>query len=159
MEKSKKADVIAKIQKGFQESEAVFVVTQNKMTVAATEALRKELRAANSCYFVAKNTLARIAVKGSNFEFVQPYLTNQTALVFSKDLTSSAKVIYNTASKSEGNLVITCGGYAGKLLNPDEVKTLAMLPSMDELRSKIIAIIQEPASRIARVLKSYSEKE
>ena len=159
MEKSKKAEVIAKMKKSFQDSEAVFVVTQNKMTVAATETLRKQLRAANSSYFVAKNTLARLAVKDTNFEFVLPHLTNQTAIVFSKDLTSSAKVIHDCASKSDGNLTINCGGYAGKLLSPAEVKELASLPSMNELRSKIIAIIQEPASRIARVLKSYSEKE
>ena len=159
MEKSKKAEVIAKMKKSFQESEAVFVVTQNKMTVAAIETLRKQLRGANSSYFVAKNTLARLAVKETGFDFVLPYLTNQTAIVFSKDLTSSAKVIHDCASKSDGNLTINCGGYAGKLLSPAEVKELASLPSMDELRSKIIAIIQEPASRIARVLKSYSEKE
>ena len=169
MEKNKKSELVAKIKQRFQESEAVFVVNQNRLTVAETESLRKQLRAVQSVYLVAKNTLARLAVKGTDFECVSEKLGGQTALVFSKDITGSAKVVSEYASKSDEKLSVVCGGYQGKMLSVAEVKTLASLPSMDELRAKIIAVIQTPAQRmatlsqapasqLARVLKAYSEK-
>ena len=169
MEKNKKSDLVAKIKQRFQESEAVFVVNQNRLTVAETESLRKQLRAVQSVYLVAKNTLTRLAVKDTDFECVSEKLGGQTALVFSKDITGSAKVVSEYASKSDEKLSVVCGGYQGKLLSVAEVKTLASLPSMDELRAKIIAVIQTPAQRmatlsqapasqLARVLKAYSEK-
>ncbi|MCR4624182.1 MAG: 50S ribosomal protein L10 [Alphaproteobacteria bacterium] len=169
MEKNKKSELVAKIKQRFQESEAVFVVNQNRLTVVETENLRKQLRAVQSVYLVAKNTLARLAVKDTDFECVSEKLGGQTALVFSKDITGSAKVISEYASKSDEKLLVVCGGYQGKMLSVAEVKTLASLPSMDELRAKIIAIIQTPAQRmatlsqapasqLARVLKAYSEK-
>lgn len=169
MEKNKKSDLVAKIKQRFQESEAVFVVNQNRLTVAETESLRKQLRAVQSAYLVAKNTLTRLAVKDTDFECVSEKLGGQTALVFSKDITGSAKVVSEYASKSDEKLSVVCGGYQGKMLSVAEVKTLASLPSMDELRAKIIAVIQTPAQRmatlsqapasqLARVLKAYSEK-
>ena len=169
MEKSKKQEVIAKIRKCFGEHEAVFVVNQNKMTVDNTEKFRKELRGAGASYLVCKNTLARLAAKDSAFECIMPELGGQMALVFSKNLTESAKVVQEYASKSDGKITVVCGGYGGKLLSANEVKMLSQLPSMDELRAKIVAVIQTPAQRlavltqapagqIARVLKAYSEK-
>jgi len=169
VEKNKKSDLIAKIKQRFQESEAVFVVNQNRLTVAETENLRKQLRAVQSVYLVAKNTLTRLAVKDTDFECVSEKLGGQTALVFSKDITGSAKVVSEYASKSDEKLSVVCGGYQGKMLSVAEVKTLASLPSMDELRAKIVAVIQTPAQRmatlsqapasqLARVLKAYSEK-
>jgi large subunit ribosomal protein L10 len=169
VEKNKKSELVAKIKQRFQESEAVFVVNQNRLTVAETESLRKQLRAVQSVYLVAKNTLTRLAVKDTDFECVSEKLGGQTALVFSKDITGSAKVVSEYASKSDEKLSVVCGGYQGKMLSVAEVKTLASLPSMDELRAKIIAVIQTPAQRVAtlsqapasqlaRVLKAYSEK-
>ena len=169
MEKNKKSGLVAKIKQRFLESEAVFVVNQNRLTVAETEDLRKQLRAVQSVYLVAKNTLARLAVKDTDFECVTEKLGGQTALVFSKDITGSAKVVSEYASKSDEKLSVVCGGYQGKMLSVAEVKTLASLPSMDELRAKIVAVIQTPAQRmatlsqapasqLARVLKAYSEK-
>lgn len=169
MEKSKKADWVAKIKQSFVESDAVFAVNQNKLTVAETESLRKQLKNANSSYVVTKNTLARLAVRDTAFECLATHLNGQTAVVFSKDITGAAKVISEFAAKNEGKLTIVCGGYQGKLLNAKEVDILAKLPSMDELRATLVALIQtpaqrlvrlsqEPAGQIARVLKSYSEK-
>ncbi len=169
MEKSKKTDLIAKIKQRFNESEAVFAVNQNKLTVAETEKFRKQLRDVKSTYLVAKNTLARIAVKDTSFECILPHLSGQTALVFSADITGSAKVVSEFADKSEDKVAVICGGYNGKVLSVAEVKTLASLPSMDELRAKIVAVIktpaqrlatlsQAPASQLARVLQAYSKK-
>ncbi|MDR0968144.1 MAG: 50S ribosomal protein L10 [Holosporaceae bacterium] len=169
MKRSEKADAIAKIRKRFEENGAVFVVNQNRMTVANTEDLRKRLRDVNSVYLVSKNTLAKIAAKEAGFDYLLDHLNGQTALAFSNDVTGSAKVICEYASKSEDKIVVVCGGYEGRLLSDKDVKVLSQLPSMDELRAKIIAVIQTPAQRmatllqapagqLARVLKAYSEK-
>ncbi len=169
MERNKKQETIAKIRHDFNESDAVFIVNQNKMTVVDTEDLRRQLKDASARYFVSKNTLTKLAVDGSSFECVSPQLKGQTALIFSKSLIDSAKVIQEYSSKSDGKITIVCGGYSGKLLNAADIKTLSQLPSMDELRAKIIAVIQTPAQRlatlsqapaaqIARVLSAYSKK-
>ena len=169
MDRSKKSELVAEIKRQLSESEVVFVVNQNRLTVAQTEDLRKQLRAVSSVYQVAKNTLARLAVNDTEFACVLPHLVGQTALVFSKDITGTAKVISEYASKSEEKVSVVCGSYQGRLLSSADVKTLASLPSMDELRAKIIAVIQTPAQRlavlsqapasqIARVLKAYAEK-
>ena len=168
MKRSEKSEVIAKIKRCFSDSEAVFVINQDKMTVAETEDIRKQLRGVNSSYLVAKNTLIKLAVDGGDFEIVQPYLVGQVALIFSKDITGSAKIIVEYAAKSDGKVAVVCGGYVGRLLSAADVKILAQLPSMDELRAKIVAVVQTPAQRlatllrapaaqIATVLKGYSE--
>ena len=90
-------------------------------------------------------------------------------MVFAKDITGSAKVVSEYASKSEDKVSVVCGAYDGNLLSVADVKVLASLPSKDELRAKIVAVIQTPAQRLAvlsqapasqlaRVLKAYSEK-
>lgn len=169
VKKNEKTEVVAKIRRELDSSEAIFVVTQNRMTVAETEDLRKRLRETAGSYLVCKNTLARIAVTGTRYECVLPQLTGQSAIVFTNNLTGSAKVVQEYASKSDDKVVVVCGEYSGKLLSAADIKTLSQLPSMDELRAKIIAVIQTPAQRIAtlsqapasqiaRVLKAYSEK-
>ncbi|MDR1361885.1 MAG: 50S ribosomal protein L10 [Holosporaceae bacterium] len=169
MKKIQKPGVIAEIRKNFTESEAVFVVTQNRMTVANSDDLRRKLRAAGGIYLVCKNTLARLGVQATAFETVKPYLTGQTALVFSKNIADTAKVVQEYASKSDNKISVVCGGYADRLLTADDVVMLAKLPSMNELRAMFVALIQTPArrlatlsqapaSQIARVLGAYSEK-
>jgi large subunit ribosomal protein L10 len=164
-----KAEVVAKIRQKLLSSEVVFVVRQNKITVAEVEGLRRKLREVNSSYQVAKNTLIRLAIKDTAFEVLRPNLTGQTALLFSRDITGAAKVIAEYASKNEEKVAVICGGYEGRLLSQGDVKVLSQLPSADELRAKLIAIIQTPAQRIAvllkapagqlaRVLRAYSDK-
>ena len=168
MKKNEKSSLIERIRQRFHDSEAVFVVNQDKITVAETDNLRRQLRGVNSSYLVAKNTLTRIAVKETPFDAVSSHLKGQTAIVFSNDITGAAKVVSEFSGKDE-KIKIVCGGYNGKVLSIAEVKTLAQLPSMEELRAKIIAIIQTPAQRLAtlsqapagqlaRVFKAYSEK-
>lgn len=170
MEKSKKSDIIAKINSEAQKSEVVFAVNQNAMTVAETEGLRKKLREVSSSYLVSKNTLARLGFKDSPCECLIDKLHGQTAIVFSNNITAAAKVISEFSSANEAKMSIVCGAYQGSLLSIEQVKMLANMPSMDELRAKIIAVIQTPAQRlavvskepgaqIARLLHAYSEKQ
>lgn len=170
MKKDKKSELIADMVARFKKSDAVFAIKQNKMTVVETEDLRRKLRGAAANFLVSKNTLSRLAVKDTSFECILPALTGQTALVFSDDITGTAKVIDEFSSKSGGKIAVECGGYQGKFLSVADVKMLAKLPSIDELRAKIIAVIQTPAQRmavllqapavqIARVLNGYSEKQ
>jgi large subunit ribosomal protein L10 len=167
--RDEKVNVIANIRKNFQESKVVFVVNQNKMTVADAEDLRKRLRSVGSTYLVAKNTLTRLAIEDTSFECIHSHLSGQTALVFSRNITETAKVVSEYASKSDEKITVVCGGFDERLLSASDIKMLAQLPSLDELRGKIIAVIQTPAQRlatltrapagqIARVLRGYSEK-
>ena len=169
VQKSKKPEVVSEIKQKFEKSEAVFVINQNRMTVVETENLRKQLRDVSSYYLVAKNTLTRLSVKETAYECLLPHFNGQSALVFSNDITGAAKVISEYAAKSNEKISVVCGGYNGKLLSQAEVKVLSQLPSMDELRAKIIAVIQTPAQRlavlsqapasqIARVLMAYAKK-
>lgn len=169
VQKSKKSKVVAEIKLRFEKSEAIFVVNQNRMTVVETEKLRKQLREVSSYYLVTKNTLTRLSVKDTAFECLLSNFNGQSALVFSNDITGAAKVISEYAAKSNEKISIVCGGYNGKLLSQAEIKILSQLPSMNELRAKIIAVIQTPAQRlavlsqapacqIARVLMAYAKK-
>ncbi|MDR0556236.1 MAG: 50S ribosomal protein L10 [Holosporaceae bacterium] len=169
MKKNEKAEIVSEIRCKLRGKEAVFVVRQNRMTVSDTESLRKLLSAVDSEYVVVKNTLARLAVKETEFECVTDHLRGQTALLFSKNITGSAKVLSEYSSKSDDKLAVVCGGYNGRLLSGADVETLAKLPAINELRATIIAVAQTPAQRlatllqapagqIARVLKAYSGK-
>ncbi|MDR1375419.1 MAG: 50S ribosomal protein L10 [Holosporaceae bacterium] len=170
MIKDKKVEVVARIRQCLAKSDAVFVVNQNKMTVTESENLRRQLKSVDSSYLVTKNTLARLAVKGGAFECVLSHLKGQAVLVFSRNITGSAKVISEYSSKNDDKITVICGGYDQRLLSAADVSMLAQLPSINELRAKIVAVIQTPAQRmatllqapasqIARVLKSYSEKQ
>ncbi|MDR2765870.1 MAG: 50S ribosomal protein L10 [Holosporaceae bacterium] len=170
MEKSKKSEIIAKLVECFSGCEAAFLVNQDRMTVAETEDLRRRLKAASSSYFVAKNTLIQLALNQCGlFEWFRDNLLGQSALVFSKNVTEAAKIISELAAKGDGKMRVVCGGHEGRALSPAEVKMLGQLPSMDELRSRIIAVVQTPAQRLAallvapagkitRVIRCYSEK-
>jgi large subunit ribosomal protein L10 len=170
LEKSKKSEVVAKLVKCFSECDAAFLVNQNRMTVVETENLRRQLKSASSNYFVAKNTLIRLALDQCGlFEWFKSNLAGQSALVFSKNITEAAKIISELASKGDGKMTVICGGYGDRSLSSADVKMLGQLPSMDELRAKIIAVVQTPSQRlvalltapacgVVRVLKGYSEK-
>jgi large subunit ribosomal protein L10 len=146
----------------------VIVTRQNGMTVAETTKLRRQMRDAGASFKVAKNRLARLALKGTRYEALGEQLTGPTGLAYSSDPVTAAKVAVKF-SKENQKLTIVAGAMAGQMLNPEGVKALAELPSLDTLRGKIVGLLQAPASKIAavlqapagqlaRVLKAYSEK-
>lgn len=132
--------------------QAFLGVTVNKgMTVAEVQELRKRMRAAGAGYKVAKNRLARLALAGTKFEGLGPMLKGPTGIAFSKDPVAAAKVCAKFAKDNE-KLIILGGSLDGQIMNADAVKALATLPSLDELRGKIVGLVQAPATKIAGVL-------
>lgn len=169
MDRSQKTDAVAALNSTFNEV-AVVVVTRNLgMTVAQSTQLRTKMREAGASYKVSKNSLARIALAGTEYEGLSDLLTGPVALATSTDPVAAAKVIAEFA-KTNDKIEIVGGAMGSQMLDVEGVKALATLPSLDELRGKLVGLIvapatkiatiaQAPAAQIARVLSAYAEKE
>lgn len=168
MDRGAKEALVTALNASLVDAGLVVVTRQNGMTVAETTKLRRQMRDAGASFKVAKNRLARLALKGTRYEVLGDQLTGPTGLAYSSDPVTAAKVAVKF-SKENQKLTIVAGAMAGQLLNPEGVKALAELPSLDALRGKIVGLLQAPASKIAavlqapagqlaRVLKAYSEK-
>lgn len=130
----------------------VIVASQKGMTVEQATILRREMRQMNANFKVLKNTLVKIAIKDTKLSSLCEYLSGPTALAYSKDPIAAAKVMVKFATDFK-ELSILGGILDGKLLKEPDIKNLATLPSLDELRGKIIGIITAPLSKIARTIK------
>ncbi|MCO6159904.1 50S ribosomal protein L10 [Asaia lannensis] len=135
-------------------STSMVVVTENKgLTVADVTELRRRVRAAGATYKVAKNRLASLALHGTQFDGIAPLLKGPTALAWSEDPVAVAKVIVEFA-KTNDKLVVLGGALGSQTLDADGIKALAALPSLDELRAKLVGMISTPATRIAGVVQA-----
>lgn len=153
MDRSEKEQLVSSLRQGLAESSLVIVTQQKGLTVAEVSDLRRKMREVDAQYKVAKNTLARLAVVGTQNEGIDSMLSGPTALAYSKDPVAAAKVTIKFANSNE-KLKIVGGALNGRLLNSQEIDALSKLPSMDELRAKMIAIISTPATRIAGILQA-----
>lgn len=132
-------------------STSMVVVTQNKgLTVAEVTELRRRVLKAGATYKVAKNRLALRALDGTQFDGIAPLLKGPTALAWADDPVAVAKTIVEFA-KTNDRLEVLGGALGTQTLNADGVKALAELPSLDELRAKLVGMIQTPATRIAGI--------
>jgi len=128
------------------------VVTHNLgLTVAETQALRKQMRDAGAGFKVAKNRLARLALAGTKFENISDLLKGPTGLAYSTDPVAAAKVCAKFA-KDNAKLKIIGGNLDGVKMDAAGVETLSKLPSLNELRGKIVGLLQAPATKIAGVV-------
>ncbi|HEV7288546.1 50S ribosomal protein L10 [Sphingomonas sp.] len=169
MDRSQKTQAVAELNSTFNEV-AVVVVTRNLgMTVKQSTDLRNKARAAGASYKVAKNRLAKIAIEGTDYAVLADLLTGPTALSYSTDPVAAAKVVADFA-KTNDKLEIVGGAMGSMLLDAEGVKALASLPSLDELRGKIVGLLQAPAAKLAsitqapaaqlaRVFNAYAEKD
>ena len=126
--------------------------------MAEVSELRNAIRNAGAGFRVTKNRIAKLALKGTKFEGLTELFNGPTAIAFANDPISACKACVEFAKTNE-KLVIVGGALSDKILTIDEIKELAAIPSMDELRAKLIGLVQAPASKLARVTKAYSEKE
>ena len=137
---------------------AVLVVAQNSgLTVAQMQNLRKQMKHAGASVKVTKNRLAKIALEGTDAAVVAPLLTGPIVLAYSGDPIAAPKVAADFAKAHERFVIL--GGAMGKTaLDPNGVKALAALPSLDQLRAKLIGLIQAPATKIAQVINAPAAK-
>ncbi len=157
MNRNEKAQLLSELNELFNKSEVLIVSHYKGLTVADAENLRNSVREAGAGFRVTKNRITRLALKGTKFEGLSDFFVGPTAIAFADDVLVATKVCVEFAKTNE-NFVVLGGGQGNNVLTLDEIKTYASLPSMDELRAKIVGLIQAPASKMARVLKAYSEK-
>ena len=153
MDRAQKEAKVAEMHQSFQGAEMMVITHQSGLTVEESTDLRRKMRAAGATFRVTKNRLARIALKGTKFENLDGLFNGPTAVAFSEDPVAAAKVAVDYA-KSNDKLVIIGGGLGEKELDTTGVEALAKLPSLDELRAKIVGMINTPATRIAGVLQA-----
>ena len=157
MDRSVKQAEIDDLRTVLEQQYSVIVYRPMGLTVAEDRALRQKMLGANANLRVIKNTLAKRAVDGTRFAGLSVYFKGPTALAYSADPVAPAKVL---ADYAKGNTKVTIvGGALGELvLDAHAAQALAKLPSLNELRAKILGILQTPATRIAVVLKEPAGK-
>ncbi len=157
MDRSQKADSVAQLNATFNEAGVVVVTRNLGLTVAQSTVLRGKVREVGASYKVAKNSLAKLAIKDTAYEGVGEFLTGPTAIATSVDPVAAAKAVVEFA-KTNDKLEIVGGAMGGMVLNADGIKALASMPSLDELRGTLIGLVQAPATKIAQLTTAPAAK-
>ena len=169
MDRAQKREFVAQLEDVFSTSASVVVAHYAGLTVANMTELRSTMREAGGTVKVAKNRLVKIALEGTDAAGMSEFMTGQTVLAYADDPVTAPKVMADYAKKND-KLVLLGGAMGADVLSADQVKALAELPSLDELRAKLIGLVQAPAQKLAvvtqapaaqlaRVLQAYADKE
>lgn len=151
MDRSQKADLVDELKQVFNETSVVVITRNLGLSVAQSTELRLKMRDAGAQFKVAKNRLALIALDGTRYSPIGDLLKGPTALATSGDPVAAAKVAVDFA-KTTDKFEIVGGAMGDTVLDVNGIKALAALPSLDELRAKIVGLIQAPATKIARTV-------
>jgi len=157
MDRSQKAESVAQLNAVFNEVGVVVVTRNLGLSVAQSTDLRAKMREAGASYKVAKNRLAKLALKDTQYEGLEEFLTGPTALAWSIDPVAAAKATVDFA-KTNVKLEIVGGAMGGTVLDANGIKALASMPSLDELRGKIVGLINAPATKVAQLVNAPAAK-
>ena len=153
MDRAEKTKLVTTLNQVFSTT-GVVVVTHNKgLTVSQINDLRGQMAAVGANVKVAKNRLAKLALEGTDAAGITDLFTGPTVLMYSDDPVAAPRIVAQFAKKND-KLVVLGGVMGTTILDVDGVKALAELPSLDELRAKLVALISTPATRIAGVLQA-----
>ena len=152
MKRSDKKDLVQNLKDELDSSTSVIVTHYSGLTVNESEELRSEMRDNGAKFKVTKNRLTKLALEQTQFKDLADLFTGPTAIAYSDDPVAPAKVAVSFEKKLE-NFKIIGGGYNGEKIDLEKINFLATLPSMDELRGKILGIISAPAQKIALIMK------
>ena len=169
MDRSQKSELVAQLNEVFSQAGVVVVTRNLGLSVAQSTELRSKMREAGASYKVAKNRLAKLALKDTDYEGISDYLTGPTALGYSEDPVAAAKAVVDFA-KTTDKIEIVGGSMGAQKLDEAGVRALASMPSLDELRgtivgllnapaTKVVRTVKEPAALLARVFGAYAAKE
>jgi large subunit ribosomal protein L10 len=153
VDRAEKREFVTSLHETFQASGTVVVAHYAGLTVAQMNDYRSKMRVAGGTVRVAKNRLAKIALEGTDAAGISDLFEGQTLIAYSSDPVAAAKVT-NDFAKGNDKLVILGGSMGATTLDADGVKALATMPSLDELRAKLVGMINTPATRIAGVLQA-----
>mgnify|MGYP001194807325 CR=1 FL=1 len=152
MKRSEKKEFVQKLKEEIDVSSSVIVAHYSGLTVNESEQLRSEMRNNGAKFKVTKNRLTKLAIEQTKFKDMANLFSGPTAIAYSDDPVAPAKVAVNFEKKLE-NFKIIGGGYDGEKIDLQKINFLATLPSMDELRGKIVCLLVAPAQKIAAVAK------
>ncbi|WP_298353842.1 50S ribosomal protein L10 [Rhodoblastus sp.] len=150
MDRAEKKEAVATLHDVFSKTGVVVVARYSGLTVAQLQTLRKQAREAGATVQVAKNRLAKIALEGTDVASISALLKGPTLIAYSDDPVAAPKVAAAFA-KDFDKFVILGGAMGATALNPDGVKSLATMPSLDELRGKLVGLIVAPATKLAQL--------
>ena len=157
LDRAAKTQLVSTLGEVFKSTKVVVVAHYSGLSVAQMQTLRRQMKQAGASVKVAKNRLAKIALEGSDVASIAPLLKGPALIAFSGDPIAAPKVAVDFAKTNE-RFVILGGAMGTMALDPNGVKALAALPSLDELRAKIIGLIQAPATKIAQVVTAPASK-
>ena len=150
VKRSEKKDFVAKLKDEISNSSSIIVAEYSGLTVDESENLRKEMRANGAKFKVTKNRLTKLAIAETHFKEMSDLFKGPTAIAYSTDPVAPAKVAVSFEKKFDKFKIIG-GGYNGEKIDKDKINFLAKLPSLDELRGKLIGLISAPAQKIASI--------
>ena len=153
MDRAQKQELTATLHRDLADTVCVVITHQTGLSVAEVTQLRRQMRSAGASYRVTKNRLVRRALEGTPFAELAPLFTGPPAIAFSRDPVAAAKAAVEYANRN-AKLTIVGGGLSGQMLDQAGIRALAVLPSLDELRGKIIGLINAPATKLAALLQT-----
>ncbi len=157
MDRAAKNELVTTLNGVFKGTQVVVVAHYSGLNVVQMQTLRKQMKQAGAAVKVAKNRLARLAVEGTDAAVIVPLLSGPTLIAYSGDPVAAPKVAADFAKANDKFVIL--GGVMGKTaLDANGVRALASLPSLDELRARIIGLIQAPATKIAQVVNAPAAK-
>jgi large subunit ribosomal protein L10 len=151
VERAAKRELVTSLNASLKDTGVIVVAHYAGMTVAQMTDYRQRIRTVGGKVKVAKNRLAKLALKDTDAAPITNLFKGQTCIAFSKDPVAAAKVAVRYAREND-KLVILGGAMGKTVLDPNGVKALADLPSLDELRAKLIGLLNAPATKIARTI-------
>ena len=157
MDRAAKTELVSTLGEVFKSTKVVVVAHYSGLTVPQMQTLRRQMKQAGASVKVAKTRLAKIALEGSEVASIAPLMKGPTLIAFSGDPVAAPKVAVDFAKTNE-RFIILGGAMGTTALDPNGVKALAALPSLDELRARIVGLIQAPATKIAQVVIAPASK-
>ena len=157
MERAAKSEQIAALGEVFKTTKVVVVAHYSGLTVSQMQTLRRQMKQSGATVKVAKNRLAKIALEGSDVASIAPLLKGPTLMAFSGDPIAAPKAAVDFA-KTHEQFVILGGAMGTTALDSNAVKALAALPSLDELRGRIVGLLVAPATKIAQLVNAPAAK-
>lgn len=150
MDRAGKKELVSTLNAAFKDTGSIVVAHYSGLTVAQMQTLRRNMKKSGATVKVAKNRLVKIALDGTDIASIGPLMKGPTLLAYAKDPVAAPKVAVEFA-KAHDKLVILGGAMGTTALKADGVKALATMPSIDELRAKLVGLLQAPATKIAQL--------
>ena len=157
MNKDKKKNYINEMNSFFKKTSSIFVTHYQGLTVKQIDELRSEMRKHGILFKITKNRITKLALEGSKFKKLQNLFSGPTAVAFSEDAITSAKILTKFA-KNNSKLKIIGGIMEDEPLSVEDVEKIATLPTLNEARANIVAILTAPAKKIMSILLAPGSK-